>query len=152
MPKMTPLIAGLMVILIAAGAGPAFAAGGDDPPKTVEITNALALIDKKDFKPAIPLLMAALAKDPKNAGAWNLMGYVHRKLGMIDQALGFYQKALAINAEHRGALEYLGELYLQTGRPEEAKKMLKRLDDACFFGCEEYDDLKKALQAAKVIN
>ncbi len=30
--------------------------------------------------------------------------------------------------------------------------MLKRLDDACFFGCEEYDDLKKALQVAKVID
>jgi hypothetical protein len=30
--------------------------------------------------------------------------------------------------------------------------MLKRLDDVCFFGCSEYDDLKKALKAAKVID
>ncbi len=152
MPKLTPMIAGLLVILVAAEAGPAFAFGGDDPPKTVEMTKARALIDKKDFKPAIPLLTAVLAKTPKNADAWNLMGYAHRKLGMVDQALGFYRKALAINAEHLGTLEYLGELYLQTGRPEEAKKMLKRLDDSCFFGCKEYDDLKKALQVAKVIN
>ena len=61
---------------------------------------------------------AALAKAPNNADAWNLMGYAHRKLGQVDQALGFYQKALSLNAEHRGALEYLGELYLQTGRPK----------------------------------
>ena len=73
-------------------------------------------------------------------------------LQLGHQALGFYQKALSLNAEHRGALEYLGELYLQTGRPKQAKEMLKRLDDACFFGCEEYDDLKKAFQVAKVID
>jgi len=101
---------------------------------------------------AVLLLKAALAKAPNNADAWNLMGYAHRKLGQVDQALGFYQKALSLNAEHRGALEYLGELYLQTGRPKQAKEMLKRLDDACFFGCEEYDDLKKAFQVAKVID
>ena len=101
---------------------------------------------------AVLLLKAALAKARNNADAWNLMGYAHRKLGQVDQALGFYQKALSLNAEHRGALEYLGELYLQTGRPKQAKEMLKRLDDACFFGCEEYDDLKKAFQVAKVID
>jgi len=101
---------------------------------------------------AVLLLKAALAKAPNNADAWNLMGYAHRKLGQVDQALGFYQKALSLNAEYRGALEYLGELYLQTGRPKQAKEMLKRLDDACFFGCEEYDDLKKAFQVAKVID
>ena len=101
---------------------------------------------------AVLLLKAALAKAPNNADAWNLMGYAHRKLGQVDQALGFYQKALSLNAEHRGALEYLGELYLQTGRPKQAKEMLKRLDDAYFSGCEEYDDLKKALQVAKVID
>ncbi len=101
---------------------------------------------------AVLLLKAALAKASNNADAWNLMGYAHHKLGQVDQALGFYQKALSLNAEHRGALEYLGELYLQTGRPKQAKEMLKRLDGACFFGCEEYDDLKKAFQVAKVID
>lgn len=74
------------------------------------------------------------AKAPNNADALNLMGYAHRKLGRVDQALGFYRKALAINGGHRGALEYLGELYLQTRGPKQAKEMLKRLDDACFFG------------------
>ena len=53
---------------------------------------------------AVLLLKAALAKAPNNADAWNLMGYAHRKLGQVDQALGFYQKALSLNAEHRGAL------------------------------------------------
>lgn len=153
MPKFSFLIVGFLGFLAAfVAAGTAFAFGGDDPPKNVEMEKAKALIDKKDFKPAVSLLEAALAKAPNDADAWNLMGYAHRKLGRVDQALGFYRKALAINTGHRGALEYLGELYLQTGRPKEAKEMLKRLDDACFFGCDEYDDLKKALKAAKVID
>lgn len=147
MPKFSFLVVGSLALLAAA-----VAAGGDDPPKSVEMEKLKALIDNKDFKPAVLLLKAALAKAPNNADAWNLMGYAHRKLGQVDQALGFYQKALSLNAEHRGALEYLGELYLQTGRPKQAKEMLKRLDDACFFGCEEYDDLKKAFQVAKVID
>ena len=147
MPKFSFLVVGSLALLAAA-----VAAGGDDPPKSVEMEKAKALIDNKDFKPAVLLLKAALAKAPNNADAWNLMGYAHRKLGQVDQALGFYQKALSLNAEHRGALEYLGELYLQTGRPKQAKEMLKRLDDAYFSGCEEYDDLKKAFQVAKVID
>ncbi len=152
MPKFSFLVVGSLALLAAVAAGPAVAAGGDVPLKSVEMEKAKALIDNKGFKPAVLLLKAALDKAPNNADAWNLMGYAHRKLGQVDQALGFYQKALSLNAEHRGALEYLGELYLQTGRPKQAKEMLKRLDDACFFGCEEYDDLKKAFQVAKVID
>ena len=152
MPKFSFLVVGSLALLAAVAAGPVVAAGGDVPLKSVEMEKAKALIDNKGFKPAVLLLKAALDKAPNNADAWNLMGYAHRKLGQVDQAFGFYQKALSLNAEHRGALEYLGELYLQTGRPKQAKEMLKRLDDACFFGCEEYDDLKKAFQVAKVID
>ena len=50
------------------------------------------MIDNKDFKPAVLLLKAALAKAPNNADAWNLMGYAHRKLGQVDQALGFTRR------------------------------------------------------------
>ncbi len=58
-----------------------------------------------------------------------------------------YQKALAIKPDHRGANEYIGELYLETGKPAKARERLKVLDSACFFGCEEYDELKAAIAA-----
>ena len=118
MPKFSFLVVGSLALLAAAVAAGSAAAGGDDPPKSVEIEKSKALIDNKDFKPAVLLSKAALAKASNNADALNLMGYAHHKLGQVDQALGFYQKALSLNAEHRGALEYLGELYLQTGRPK----------------------------------
>ena len=60
-------------------------------------------------------------------------------------AESYYQKALALNPEHVGALEYLGELYLETDRPEKAQEMLERLDDACFFQCKKYEILEKLI-------
>jgi len=156
MKTITAAFAGLVLCIgLLVGAGPAVAAGGgggSSTPRLTEVTQAQAAIDKKDFNAALPLLQAAVRKAPTDADAWNLMGYAHRKLGMKDKALEYYQKALSIDKEHRGALEYLGELYLETGRPQDAIAMLKRLDDACLFGCDEYDDLKKALRAAKVID
>jgi len=56
--------------------------------------------------------------------------------------------ALAIDPDHKGANEYLGELYVETGRMELARKHLATLDKICTFGCEEYDDLKATIHAA----
>ena len=92
------------------------------------------------------ILEGIVAGNPRNANAWNYIGYSHRKLGAFEPALAAYGKALAINPDHRGANEYLGELYLQTGELAKAKERLARLDDLCFFGCEEFDDLKEAIR------
>lgn len=154
MKTLTALVAGVALSVVVLVAGPAVAAGGgggSSTPRITEYTQAKAAIDRKDYRDAVPLLQAALKKEPNSADAWNLMGYAHRKLGMTDKALQYYQKALSIDKEHRGTLEYLGELYLELGRKEDAKAMLKRLDDACTFGCDEYDELKEKLVAAKVI-
>ena len=158
MRSVTALIVALALALgLIAGVGPAIAADSSGPTaakemKAPELQQARDAIARKDYKSAVPLLQTALDKTPNDADVWNLMGYAHRKLGMTDKALKYYQRALAIDADHRGTLEYLGELYLETGKPEEAKKMLARLDKVCFFGCEEYTDLKKTLKAAKVID
>ncbi|MEK9721857.1 MAG: tetratricopeptide repeat protein, partial [Rhodospirillaceae bacterium] len=96
---------------------------------------------------ALGHLEKALAEDMQDADTLNYMGYSYRKLKQFDKALAAYRKALAIKPEHRGANEYIGELYLETGQLEKAKERLKVLDSACFFGCEEYDTLKKAIAA-----
>jgi tetratricopeptide (TPR) repeat protein len=68
-----------------------------------------------DYVGAIPLLRKSVAADSRNADAYNLLGFSHRKLGQIDAALAHYGKALTLEPEHRGANEYLGELYLELG-------------------------------------
>jgi Flp pilus assembly protein TadD len=81
----------------------------------------------------------------------NLMGYSHRKAKVPDYAAAerYYDEALRIDAKHRGALEYSGELYLMKGDLAKAEERLARLDKACFLPCEEYADLKKAVARYK---
>ena len=81
----------------------------------------------------------------------NLMGYSLRKAPAPDFAGAekFYNEALRIDPRHRGALEYSGELYLQTGDLARAEQRLAALDKACRFGCSEYSDLKKAIAQYK---
>jgi Flp pilus assembly protein TadD len=81
----------------------------------------------------------------------NLMGYSHRKAKTPDYAAAerYYDEALRINPQHRGALEYSGELYLITGDLSKAEQRLAALDKACFLPCQEYTDLKKAVERYK---
>ena len=100
-----------------------------------------------DYQRALASLQKVVQADPRNADAWNYIGFSQRNLQHYDESLAAYQKALAINPNHRGANEYLGELYLKTGNLEKAREQLSKLQSLCPGGCEEYDDLKKAVGA-----
>ena len=52
----------------------------------------------------------------------------------------------------QGALEYLGELYVETGNMEKAKEQLVVLAKLCPGGCEEREDLQKAINAKSASN
>jgi hypothetical protein len=41
----------------------------------------------------------------------------------------------------------MGEAYLKLNDLPAAKKLLASLSDICTFGCEEYDELKEAVEA-----
>ncbi len=127
------------------------AAGDSDPApkKDPDYVAAEKAIEAADYRGAIALLDKIVGANPKNANALNYLGYSHRKLGDFDKALGHYQQALKLKPDHLGAHEYLGELYLQMNDLARAQQHLDRLDDICIFGCEEYTDLKKAIQAYK---
>ena len=143
-------LASLILLALAVAGGPAFAAGGDDgPPKNPDFAKAQKLVKAGDYAAAIPLLEKTLSAEPKNADALNYLGYSHRKLGDRENALAHYRKALALEPKHRGANEYLGELYLEMGELAKAEERLEVLDRACWLGCDEYSDLKQAINAYK---
>ena len=131
----------------------AFAAGGgggtsNEPaakPADPNYTRAKAMIEARDYAGALPLLQQVVAKDARNADAYNLMGYATRKSGNPNGSLQYYQQALAIDAKHLGAHEYIGEAYLMLDQPAEAEQHLARLDSLCVFGCAEYRMLKAAV-------
>ncbi len=99
-----------------------------------------------DYTRALTLFPKVVQADPRNADAWNYIGFSHRNLKHFDESLAAYQKALALNPDHRGANEYLGELYLQTGDLAKARERLAKLNALCPSGCKEYGDLRKAIQ------
>lgn len=109
-------------------------------------------LEAKDFKAAVGHFTKAVEAEPKNADAHSMLGYSYRKEGSFDKSMEFYQRALKLDANHRGAHEYLGELYLEMKQLDNAEKQLAALKRACpWFGkCEEYDDLKKAVDEYKV--
>lgn len=153
MPSTTQQFKSLIGVVVFAFAGALSAADYSAPAKpakaveTSGIGAARQAIDKWEYEKAIALLKTEAAKDPNNADVQNLLGYSNRKLKRYDLALSYYQKALALQPEHRGANNYLGHLYLETGKLEKAQERLAVLDQACTFGCEEYSELKQAIAA-----
>jgi tetratricopeptide (TPR) repeat protein len=91
---------------------------------------ALASLDKAEF---------ALGPHPD---ILTYKGYVWRRKGDWAKAEGFYQAALKIDPNHRGATEYYGELKVLKGDIAGARAMLARLDNACTFGCAEAEELR----------
>jgi Flp pilus assembly protein TadD len=125
---------------------PVLADGGNDSSTGSRLKAFQELIEKQQFQQAIKELDTALQDDPDDADLLNLLAYSHRQLEHFDIALDYYQQALKIKPKHRGANEYLGELYLILGQLEKAEERLAVLDKACFFGCGEYDELKQAIR------
>src|SRR5262249_52582667 len=100
-----------------------------------------------DWNAAIKALTSAGLRDARNADIQNYLGYIHRRLGDIDRAMQYYERALALNARHRSAHEHLGEAYLAQGDLAKAREHLAALEQICLIPCEEYDDLKRATAA-----
>jgi len=103
----------------------------------------------ENWAQAAAVMREALARAPENAEYHNRYAFALRQGPNADMALVFkhYREALRLNPEHRGAHEYIGEAYLQVGDLDKAKQHLAVLDRLCFFGCEEYDDLKREVAA-----
>jgi tetratricopeptide (TPR) repeat protein len=112
---------------------------------SVFLSEADALIKQKNFTAALNLLKQADSTYANNADVNNLLGFSSRNLKQFSASARYYQKALRINPNHLGALEYQGELFLQTKKVSAAKKNLAKLKQLCGVNCEEYLDLKKAI-------
>jgi tetratricopeptide (TPR) repeat protein len=135
-----------MLAGVALGATGALAVDNVTSRDAPDLTSVRAKIKAKDFKAALAELTPMLATY-QHADVYNLMGFSLRKTGDYKQAYTFYRKALDFDPDHKGALEYLGELYVETGQMDKAKENVVRLKQLCPTGCEELADLEKAVNA-----
>lgn len=110
-----------------------------------EMARITTLLNAKDFKGARAQLLLIDKKFTNNADVNNLLGFTSRKLKMYSDSAVYYTKALKINPNHLGALEYQGELFVATKKIAAAKSNLAKLKMLCGLNCEEYKDLKKAI-------
>ena len=150
MPRLAPWLFAAFLLLAPLGAA---GFGGDDaasPWRTEpDYVAAKKAVDNKDWPAAVAALQKLLTKDAKDADVHNFLGYAQRHLKEYDAALASYRKALELDSRHRGAHEYIGETYLLLGDLAKAEEHLARLDSLCFFGCQEYRELKSKIAAFK---
>lgn len=123
----------------------------DDDPAAVRLDPEYAAgkeaIKAKDWRAAIKSLSSAALRDTRNPDIQNYLGYAYRNGGQMELAFKHYARALQLNPRHRGAHEYVGEAYLIQDNLSKAQEHLAALEKICLVPCEEYEDLKREIDA-----
>ena len=162
MKKILIAITFILLSFNAFGAGSSGGSGGDSSPvvKKTNYEKAVSYIDKakkfeedgkqkkaeKQYEKAQKLLIKSNENEPNNADTLNYLGFTTRKLGDFNLGEEYYLEGLAIEPEHNGINEYLGELYVVTNRMDLAKERLNVLKDC---NCEEFQELKEIIEGTK---
>ncbi len=100
----------------------------------------------KRYEKALKLLVKSNKNKPNKADTLNYLGFTTRKLGDYENGEKYYLQGLAIEPNHIGINEYLGELYVATNRIDLANERLKILESC---NCKEYDSLKQIIAGTK---
>ena len=116
----------------------------------VEFQRAKKLIYKKKYEKGLETLQSIEEETPfgyTSADLYNYMGFASRKQKIPNYKVAekYYLKALSFDKNHIGALEYLGELYVETDRRDEALVLLDRIKMIAGDDSSEYKDLNKLL-------
>ena len=125
-------------------------ASSDSPDVNIEFHRAKKLIYKKEYEKGLKILENIENLEPfgyTKADLYNYMGFASRKQKYpnYENAEDYYLKALSINEDHVGALEYLGELYFETDREDMARSLLDRLGVVAGVESNEYKELYNLL-------
>jgi tetratricopeptide (TPR) repeat protein len=111
---------------------------------------AFALASADRFQEALDVL--DLLDNPNTPRALNYRGYATRKLGRIDEGIGYYLQSIALDPEYPQVREYLGEAYVLQGKFDLAKAQLDTIGQLCGMSdCEYYQRLTKAMTDAHAL-
>ena len=117
-----------------------------DPTELYE--KATKHLKAEDYRKALRVLGKYTKSKPKDPDGWTLYAFAQRKLKNFKKAETNYEKALKLDPENKIALEYQGELYLQLGDIDRAKKNLEKINEICWLICKEKKMLKNAIDLA----
>lgn len=151
MSKQSPplfLAAALLIGMCAFGKAHAVDVPNRNPPvEDRALRESREAVKSSQWERAIAVLQPYLRAQPQDADGHNLLGFSLRKLGRHAESEAAYDRALAIDPTHLGAHEYRGELMLILGRRDQALVHLQALERLCSLQCEEYQELRRALDA-----
>ncbi len=100
-------------------------------------------LKNEDYRKALRALGKYTKSKPKDADGWTLYAFTQRKLKNYKKAETNYEKALKLDPENKIALEYQGELFVETKRLGLAQVNLNKLKQLCPTSCDELEQLKK---------
>ena len=106
---------------------------------------AYALAKEERYAEALDVLN--LLQNPDTPEALNYRGYATRKLGRIDEGIGYYRRSVALDPRYAKVREYLGEAYVIKRDIARAEAQLHAIKTICGTGCEEYTHLAMAIEA-----
>jgi len=122
---------------------------GSSLPDKVIAQYAYALAKAERYDEALATL--DLLRNPNTPEALNYRGYATRKLGRLDEGIGYYLKSVALAPRYAQVREYLGEAYVTKGDLASAQAQLHAIEGICGTGCEQYQHLAAAIsQPAKL--
>ncbi len=106
-----------------------------DPRSMQLVTQAKADIAAGRLDEANDALETALAVDPRNRGAFTLMGEVALQQGLPGKAIRLYRESLLIEPNDIAALASQGEAMVAKGAVTKAKENLARIKTLCVGAC-----------------
>lgn len=99
-----------------------------------------------NYKETLTIVASASNKDDPRI--LRITGFATRKLGDVNGAFPFYQKALALNPNDTLTREYMGEAFLTKGDMTSATAQLGEIEKRCGTACEDYAKLAEAIATA----
>jgi tetratricopeptide (TPR) repeat protein len=93
---------------------------------------------------ALTLIERAVSLDPENAAYLDSLGWVHYRLGDLDQAEYWLRRAVDLGGSDGTVVSHLGEVILRKGEQEEAQLLLRQALDS---GCEHPEHVRELLDS-----
>ena len=140
--KVSLIFAALLTLFVAY---PAYSVKYDKSNPTKMYSKAYKMIDKGQYSKAQKILKNYTKSEPEDPDGWTLLAFTYRKLDKFAESEEYYLKALNLEPDNKAALEYQGELFIETNRIYLANANIKKLQNLCPNSCEELEKLQSYL-------
>jgi tetratricopeptide (TPR) repeat protein len=98
-----------------------------------------------NLEEAFELIARAVEAEPENSAYIDSLGWVHFRLGNLEEAELWLRRATTLGGEGDGTvLAHLGEVLLKLGKMDEARSLLQQALD---YGCEHPEHIRELIES-----